>query len=72
MIRYGFNIRTKHGQRVGGPPVLVMLVHALTAEEQQAQFGEMPWFVRKLLLKRIWARSFRGCLKYAHNPALAI
>jgi hypothetical protein len=62
----------KHGQREGGPAVLMMLVHALTAEEQKAQFGTMPWFVRKLLLKRIWARGFRGCLKYAYNPALAI
>jgi hypothetical protein len=62
----------KHGQRAGGPAVLLMLVHALTAEEQQAQFGDMPWLVRKLLLKRIWARSFRGCLKYAYNPSLSI
>jgi hypothetical protein len=62
----------KHGQRAGGPPVLLMLVHALTAEEQRAQFGAMPWIVRKLLLKRIWARSFRGCLKFAYNPAVAI
>ena len=62
----------KHGQRAGGPPVLLMLVHALTAAEQQEQFGGMPWIVRKLLLKRIWARSFRGCLKYAHNPSIAL
>ena len=49
-----------------------MLVHALTADEQKAQFGAMPWLVRKLLLKRIWARNFRGCLKFAFNPAVAI
>jgi hypothetical protein len=49
------------------PAVLVLLVHALTDEEQQAQFGGMPWIVRKLLLKRIWARGFRRSLKYAHN-----
>jgi hypothetical protein len=62
----------KHGQRAGGPSVLLMLVHALTPDEQKEQFGGMPWLVRKVLLKRIWARSFRGSLKYAYNPALAI
>jgi hypothetical protein len=63
---------SEHGQRVGGPAVLTMLVHALSDEEQKAQFNGMPWFVRKLLLKRIWARSFRGCLKYAHNASIAL
>jgi hypothetical protein len=62
----------EHGQRVGGPAVLVMLVHALTDEEQKAQFSTMPWFVRKLLLKRIWSRGFRGCVKYAHNASIAL
>jgi hypothetical protein len=63
---------SKHGQRVGGPAVLMLLVHALTDDEQLAQFAEMPWFVRKVLVKRIWARGFRGCLKYAHNPSIAL
>lgn len=62
----------EHGQRVGGPRVLVLLVHALTDDEQKAQFSEMPWIVRKLLLKRIWARGFRDCLKYAHNPSISL
>jgi len=62
----------KHGQRVGGPRVLMLLVHELTDAEQQAHFSKMPWFVRKLLVKRIWAGSFRGCLKYAHNPSIAL
>jgi hypothetical protein len=62
----------EHGQRVGGPPVLLMLVHALTDDEQKAHFGKMPWFVRKVLLKRVWSRSFRGCLKYGHNPSIAL
>jgi hypothetical protein len=62
----------EHGERAGGPAMLTMLVHALTDDEQRAQFGAMPWFVRKVLLKRIWARSFRGCLKFAFNPAVAI
>jgi hypothetical protein len=62
----------EHGQRVGGPPVLTFIVHALTDDEQKAHFGRMPWFVRKLLLKRIWSRGFRGCLKYAHNASIAL
>jgi hypothetical protein len=62
----------KHGQRAGGPPVLVVLVYSLTDEEQKAQFGGMPWFVRKVLLKRIWSRGFRPSLKYAHNPRIAL
>jgi hypothetical protein len=63
---------SKHGQRVGGPQVLVLLVYALTDQEQKAQFSGMPWLVRKVLLKRIWARSFRGCVKYAYNPSIAL
>jgi hemerythrin-like domain-containing protein len=63
---------SKHGQRSGGPKVLLLVAHSLTADEQQAHFSAMPWLVRKLLMKRIWARDFRGCLKYAHNPSLAI
>src|SRR5262249_13809915 len=63
---------SKHGQRVGGPRVLVLLVYSLTDDEQKAQFGAMPWLVRKVLLKRIWARGFRRSLKYAHNPSIAL
>ena len=63
---------SKHGQQHGGPQVLVLLVYALTDEEQQAQFGGMPWLVRKLLLKRIWSRSFRASLKYAHNQSISL
>jgi hemerythrin-like domain-containing protein len=63
---------SKHGQRVGGSKMLMLLVHSLTDDEQKEQFSEMPWFVRKLLVKRVWARGFRGCLKYAHNPSIAL
>jgi hypothetical protein len=63
---------SQHGQRVGGPQVLMLLVHALTDDEQKAQFSAMPWLVRKVLMKRIWARDFRGCLKYAHNASIAL
>jgi hypothetical protein len=51
--------------------VLVLLVHALSDDEQKAQLGKMPWLVRKVLLKKIWARGFRPCLKFAHNSRIA-
>lgn len=63
---------SKHGQQHGGPEVLIMFVHALTDDEQRAHFGQMPWFVRKILVKLVWARSFRPCLKFAHNPSVAL
>jgi len=63
---------SKHGQRTGGPKVLMLLVHQLTDDEQIAQFSQMPWIVRKVLMKWIWAGGFRGCLKYAHNPSIAL
>jgi hypothetical protein len=63
---------SKHGQRHGGPSVLMMFVHALTDDEQRAHFAKLPWFVRKVLMKRIWSRSFRPCLKFAHNPSFAL
>jgi hemerythrin-like domain-containing protein len=62
----------KHGQRVGGPAVLMIFLHSLNDEEQRSHFSAMPWFVRKLLVGQIWRRGFRRCLKYAHNPSIAI
>jgi hypothetical protein len=50
----------------------MLLVHSLTDAEQKDQFGAMPWLVRKVLLKRVWARDFRSCLKYAHNASIAL
>lgn len=63
---------SKHGQRHGGPRVLMMFVHALNDDEQRAHFGRLPWFVRKILLKRVWARAFRPCLAFAYNPSVAL
>jgi len=62
---------SKHGQQHGGPMVLMMYLHGLTGEEQ-AHFSTMPWLVRRVLMKRVWARGFRGSLKYAHNPSIAV
>jgi hypothetical protein len=62
----------EHGKQHGGPKVLMMFVHALTEEEQRAHFGPLPWFVRKILMKRIWERDFRPCLKFAHNQSVAL
>ena len=63
---------SKHGQAHGGPKVLMMLVHGLADDEQRAQFAEIPWFVRKVLMKRVWSRDFKPCLKFAHNPTFAL
>jgi hemerythrin-like domain-containing protein len=63
---------SKHGQRVGGPTVLMFMIHGLTNDQQQAHFSRMPWLVRKVLVKRIWERGFQGCLKYAHNASIAL
>jgi len=62
---------SKHGQRSGGAPVMMLYLHGLTAEEQK-HFSTLPWFVRRVLIRRIWSRGFRGCLKYAHNPSITL
>jgi hypothetical protein len=51
--------------------VLMMYLHGLT-DEEQTHFSTMPWFVRRVLVKRVWARGFRGSLKFAHNPSIAV
>jgi hemerythrin-like domain-containing protein len=63
---------SKHGQSHGGPKVLMMFVHGLADDEQRAHFAKIPWFVRKVLMKRVWARDFKRCLKFAHNPKFAL
>lgn len=62
---------SRHGQQHGGPMVLMMYLHGLTNEEQ-AHFSALPWIVRRVLVKRVWARAFRGSVKYAHNPSIAV
>jgi hemerythrin-like domain-containing protein len=61
----------KHGQKHGGPGVLMLFLHALSDEEQRSHFSRMPWFVRRVLIP-IWDRGFRACVTYAHNPSIAI
>jgi len=63
---------SKHGQRVGGPKVLMLFIHGLSDEDQRLHFSEVPWLVRKVLMKRVWARDFSPCLKYAFNPSFAL
>jgi hemerythrin-like domain-containing protein len=63
---------SKHGQQVGGPRVLMLMLHSLSDEEQRSHFSAMPWFVRKILVGQVWRWGFRRCLKYAHNPTIAI
>jgi hypothetical protein len=62
----------KHGQKSAGPKALMLFIHELTDDEQRAQFSKIPWFVRKVLIKRVWSREYRACLKYAHNRNVAL
>jgi hypothetical protein len=62
---------SKHGQSHGGATVMMLYLHGLTDEEQN-HFSTLPWFVRRVLIRRIWSRGFRGCLKYAHNPSITL
>jgi hemerythrin-like domain-containing protein len=62
---------SKHGQQHGGGTVMMMYLHGLTNEEQM-HFSTLPWFVRRVLMRRVWSRGFQGCLKYAHNPSIAL
>lgn len=62
---------SRHGQRHGGPTVLLLFLHSLSSDEQRAHFAHLPWPVRRLLIP-LWARSFRPALRYAHNPTIAI
>src|SRR5215467_192069 len=47
---------SKHGQRHGGATVMMLYLHGLTDEEQK-HFSTLPWFVRRVLIRRIWARG---------------
>jgi len=62
----------KHGQRSGGPSVVMLLIHSFTTEEQLDHFGAMPWFVRRILVKQIWARSYRPLLKFSYTKECAL
>jgi len=62
---------SKHGQKHVGTRGLMLFLHALTAEEQRAHFGKMPWFVRKVLVP-IWDRNYRPCARYAHNATISL
>jgi hypothetical protein len=61
---------SRHGQKTGGPRVLMFLLHGLTAEEQHEQLAALPWLVRRVLVRHVWARGYRPLLKYAHNPTI--
>lgn len=63
---------SKHGQKHGGPRILIHYLHGLSDEEQRSHFGAMPWFVRKLLVKRIWDRGYQPLVKFAHNRSIAL
>jgi hemerythrin-like domain-containing protein len=63
---------SQHGKKNAGPRGLMFAMHNLTGDEQRFMFGDAPWFVRKVLFKRIFARNFRHCVKYAHTASIEL
>ena len=63
---------SQHGKKNAGPRGLMFAMHNLSGEEQRFLFGDVPWFVRKVLFKRIFARNFRHCVKYAHTASIEL
>jgi hypothetical protein len=43
-----------HDEREGGPPVLMLLWQSLAPAERADLLGELPWFVRRVLLGGVW------------------
>lgn len=52
--------------------VLMFFIHSLDAHEQVEFFGELPWVIRRVLIKRIWAPGYRPLLKFSYAQASAL
>ena len=63
---------SQHGKKHAGPRGLMFLMHNLSGEEQRFMFGAAPWIVRKIVFKRILARNFGRCVKYAHTSSIEL
>jgi len=59
-------------QKEGGTQVLMLIIHALTPDEQRAFFEDMPWFVRKVLVGLIWSRFYRRFLPFSHSRTIGL
>lgn len=59
-------------QKEGGTQVLMLIIHALTPDEQRAFFDDMPWFVRKVLVGLIWSRFYRRFLPFSHSRTIGL
>jgi len=54
----------------GGPMLLMLLATSMTDGERQVFFAEIPWFVRKVLVRHVWRRAFRTFLPFSVQPDL--
>lgn len=59
-------------QDEGGSDVLMMLVHSLTPGEQQTLLSDLPWFVRRVLIRGIWARGWEPLMPFTFEPRVVI
>jgi hemerythrin-like domain-containing protein len=62
------------GKKMGlrGLQMGAFLAHSLAPHEQQAVFGEAPWFVRKLLLGFVGARRMVRFRPFVFEPSLTL
>jgi hemerythrin-like domain-containing protein len=62
----------KYEQKHSGSKILMFFIHSLDAHEQVEFFGELPWIIRRILVKRIWAPGYRPLLKFSYAQASAL
>ncbi len=58
----------KHEKARGGPLGLMLVATSLTEGERRDLFSEIPWPVRKVLVRHVWRRSYRPYLPFAVQP----
>ncbi|MDX2093781.1 MAG: hemerythrin domain-containing protein [Kofleriaceae bacterium] len=56
-------------EREGGAAVLLLLMHSLTATERRELLGELPWFVRKVLVPGPFRWAHPAIVRHVPAPA---
>ena len=56
----------------GSAKGLMLFIHSLDAREQVVLFGDLPWILRRVIIKWIWARGYRPLLKFSYSQASAL